>query len=61
MVAILQEGTAREDSSENSTRYSLSIIKRILDSMNGTISMESKIGNGTKFIVDIPFRVAEDK
>ena len=61
MVDILQEGTAREDSSENSTRYSLSIIKRILDSMNGTISMESKIGNGTKFIVDIPFRVAEDK
>ena len=61
MVAILQEGTAREDSSENSTRYSLSIIKRILDSMNGTITMESKIGNGTKFVVDIPLRIAEDK
>lgn len=61
MVAVFQGETSREDSGENSARYSLSIIKRILDSMNGTISMESKIGNGTKFVVDIPLRIGEDK
>ncbi|VEU79836.1 HAMP domain-containing sensor histidine kinase [Haploplasma axanthum] len=32
----------------------LSIVKRIIDLSNGTINVESKIGNGTTFIITLP-------
>ena len=40
------------------TGLGMSIVKALLDKMNGTISVESKLGVGSKFIVTIPFEIA---
>lgn len=56
IVEMLETGRNEDD---NSTRYSLSIVKRILDGMDGTITVESRHGNGTKFVVDLPLKIAE--
>ena len=41
------------------TGLGMSIVKALLDKMNGTIVVESKPGAGSKFIVTIPFEIAE--
>lgn len=46
--------TAGKETSKNSTGIGLSIVKKIVDSFDGRISVESKVGEGTKFIVHIP-------
>jgi signal transduction histidine kinase len=30
------------------------VVKRLIDAMNGTITFESKVGNGITFTVNIP-------
>ena len=42
------------------TGLGMSIVKRLLDRMNGTIEITSKEGIGTKFIITIPFEIAEE-
>ncbi len=39
---------------EGSTGLGLSIVKRLVDEMNGNIACESEYGNGAVFIVDLP-------
>lgn len=40
------------------TGLGMSIVKQLVDKMNGTISVESKLGEGTCIIVEIPFKLA---
>lgn len=42
------------------TGLGMSIVKRLLDRMNGTIEITSKEEIGTKFLITIPFEVAEE-
>ncbi|HAQ52115.1 MAG TPA: hybrid sensor histidine kinase/response regulator, partial [Lachnospiraceae bacterium] len=61
MFDLLEEGNDKLDVNDNSTRYGMSIVKRILDSMDGTIKIDSKIGKGTRVTIEIPLRIAEVK
>jgi signal transduction histidine kinase/ActR/RegA family two-component response regulator len=40
------------------TGLGLAIVKRIIDLMDGEITVESKLGEGTRFTIDIPLRSA---
>ena len=51
-----QEGKASV-SSYNGSGLGLSIVKEVIEQMNGTIHMESEEGKGTTFRVDIPFEI----
>lgn len=42
------------------TGLGMSIVKRLLDRMNGTIEITSKEGAGTTFFITIPFEIAEE-
>jgi signal transduction histidine kinase/ActR/RegA family two-component response regulator/PAS domain-containing protein len=49
-----------ESKDVSGTGLGLSIVKRYVDIMNGTVSVQSSIGEGTKFIVEIPVRKLKD-
>jgi signal transduction histidine kinase/ligand-binding sensor domain-containing protein len=49
-----QKLTARPTAGENSSGLGLSIIKVLLEKLGGTISVNSKLGEGTEFIVSLP-------
>ncbi len=42
------------------TGLGLTIVKRIVDLMNGTITVESRVNKGTKFTIDLPILRTED-
>jgi signal transduction histidine kinase len=46
--------SAKPTGDEHSTGLGLSIVKKLTDFINGTISLESASGHGTKFILSIP-------
>jgi two-component system, sensor histidine kinase and response regulator len=46
--------TAKPTGGEHSTGLGLSIVKRLVDTMNGHVWCKSELGNGAAFIVEIP-------
>ncbi|MCU0426727.1 MAG: ATP-binding protein [Candidatus Kapabacteria bacterium] len=46
--------SARPTAGEDSTGLGLSIVKRMIEAMHGTVSCESELGQGAAFIVDLP-------
>jgi signal transduction histidine kinase len=46
--------SARPTNNENSTGLGLSIVKRLVEEMRGRIYCESKLGEGAKFVLELP-------
>ena len=57
------ESFSRERSSTVSgvdgTGLGMGIVKKLVDMMDGTIEIHSQVGQGSTFVVDIPFRIAQ--
>jgi signal transduction histidine kinase len=34
--------------------FGLAVVKRLTDTLGGTVTFESKVGQGTKFIIELP-------
>ncbi|MDO4459776.1 MAG: ATP-binding protein [Clostridia bacterium] len=47
------------DSKVEGTGLGMPIVKRLVEFLNGTIEVQSKKGEGTKFIVTLPHRIAD--
>lgn len=60
---VMFEPFAREneDSPKPGVGLGLAIVKRSVDKMNGTISVESAIDKGSKFTLNMPFRISKEK
>lgn len=52
--------TSRSRSTYTGTGLGLAITKQLTELMGGTITLESKLGEGTKFTVDLTFDIDED-
>lgn len=46
--------SARPTGGEHSTGLGLSIVKRMVEAMNGSVWCESELGKGATFIVELP-------
>lgn len=61
---LFEEFTRERSSTEsrvNGTGLGMPIVKKLVDLMQGTIQVESRVGKGTKFTVTLPHRIAESK
>jgi len=63
MFDAFQMENRAEASRGSGTGLGLTIVKRLVDLMNGTIDVESRLDEGTKFTVkvDVPFAEAEEE
>ena len=61
----LFESFSREQSATVSKQegagLGLAIVKKIIDMMGGTIAVQSKLGEGSTFVVELPFEVMDEK
>lgn len=60
---IFEEFTRERSSTESRvscTGLGMPIVKKLVDLMGGTITVESRIGVGTRFTLTLPHRIAED-
>ncbi|MDO4486675.1 MAG: PocR ligand-binding domain-containing protein [Bacillota bacterium] len=60
---LFEEFTRERSSTEtrlNGTGLGMPIVKKLVDLMQGTIEVESKVGRGTKITVTLPHRIAQD-
>lgn len=60
---LFEEFTRERSSTEsrvNGTGLGMPIVKKLVELMQGTIEVESKIGKGTKITVTIPHRIAQN-
>jgi signal transduction histidine kinase len=53
--------SAQPTGGEHSTGLGLSIVKKLVEAMNGRVWCESEPGKGAKFIVELPAVVSENK
>ena len=53
--------SAKPTDGEPSNGLGLSIIKSLSEQLNGSIEVESKIGEGTSFILTIPLKISKDQ
>lgn len=51
--------SARPTAGEHSTGLGLSIVKRMVEVMKGKVWCESELGNGAKFVVELPLKKCE--
>lgn len=61
---IFEEFSRERTSTESrvvGTGLGMPIVKKLVDLMHGTIEVESELGKGTKVILQIPHRIAEEK
>ena len=59
---LFEEFTRERSSTEsklNGTGLGMPIVKKLVDLMQGTIEVESKVGKGTKITVTLPHRIAQ--
>lgn len=56
-----QQEKQTQDTEETGTGLGLSIAKRLIDLMGGKIECESELGKGTKFTIEIPVKIANEK
>lgn len=64
LPTLFEEFTRERSSTEsrlNGTGLGMAIVKKLVDLMQGTITVESQVGKGTKFTVTLPHRIAEEK
>ncbi len=61
MFKKFQKLSARPTAGESSTGLGLSIIKTLVERMNGKISVNSELGKGTEFIIELPKEHKEAK
>lgn len=60
---MFDEFTRERSSTEsrvNGTGLGMAIVKKLVELMDGTITVESQIGKGTKFTVTLPHRIAKE-
>lgn len=60
---LFEEFTRERSSTEtklNGTGLGMPIVKKLVDLMEGTIEVESRVGRGTKITVTLPHRIAQD-
>lgn len=60
---LFEEFTRERSSTEsklNGTGLGMPIVKKLVELMQGTIEVESKVGRGTKITVTLPHRIAQD-
>ncbi|MDO5389633.1 MAG: PocR ligand-binding domain-containing protein [Eubacteriales bacterium] len=60
---LFEEFTRERSSTEsklNGTGLGMPIVKKLVDLMQGTIEVESKVGRGTKITVTLPHRIAQE-
>lgn len=53
--------SAQPTGGEHSTGLGLSIVKKLVEAMNGRVWCESEPGKGAKFIVELPAVAAQDE
>ena len=64
MPHIFEEFTRERSSTESrvsGTGLGMPIVKKLVDLMGGTITVESRIGVGTRFTLTLPHRIAEER